>query len=69
MLSNLRAEMTRHGVTAGDLARATGRTDRCIRDKISQKRDFTFSEALTIRETLFPGLALEYLFASDGAAE
>ena len=69
MHSNLRAEMTRHGVTAGDLARVTSRTDRCIRDKISQKRDFTFREALTIRDNLFPGLSLEYLFASSDAAE
>lgn len=69
MLSNLRAEMTRHGVTAGDLARVTGRTDRCIRDKISEKRDFTFPEVLAIRDNLFPGLSLEYLFANNGVAE
>lgn len=39
MLTNLRAEMTRYGVTASDIARATGKTDRSIRDKISGKRD------------------------------
>lgn len=65
MLSNLRAEMTRYGVSALDFARVTGKTDRSIRDKISGKRDFTLPESAAIRDAFFPGLTLEYLFASE----
>lgn len=50
MLSNLRAEMTRYGVTASDIAREIGKTDRSIRDKISGKRDFTLPESAAIRD-------------------
>ncbi len=63
MMENLRAEMIRYGVSALDIARVTGKTDRSIRDKISGKRDFTMSEGTTIRDHFFPGLSLEYLFA------
>ena len=66
MLDNLRAEMTRHGITASDIARVVGKTDRSIRDKISEKRDFTLPESAAIRDELFPGLSLEYLFARGG---
>lgn len=63
MLDNLRAEMARYGVSALDLAKVTGKTDRSIRDKISGKRDFTLPESAAIRDSFFPGLSLEYLFA------
>lgn len=68
MLSNLRAEMTRYGVTASDIAREIGKTDRSIRDKISGKRDFTLPESAAIRDAFFPGLSLEYLFARSSAS-
>lgn len=68
MLSNLRAEMARYGVTASDIARVTGKTDRSIRDKISGKRDFTLPESVAIRDAFFPVLSLEYLFARSSAS-
>ena len=61
MLVNLKAEMTRYGVTAVDIAKVTGKTD-----KISGKRDFTLSESAAIRDAFFPGLKLEYLFSRSG---
>lgn len=66
MLVNLKAEMTRYGVTAVDIAKVTGKTDRSIRDKISGKRDFTLPESAAIRDAFFPGLKLEYLFSRSG---
>lgn len=69
MLSNLRTEMIRCGVTLTDLARVTGKTDRCMRDKVSGKRNFTFPECTTIRDAFFQKLSLEYLFAQSDAAE
>lgn len=62
MLSNLRAEMARYGVSVSDIATVTGKTDRSVRDKINGKRDFTLPESAAIRDSFFPGMSLEYLF-------
>lgn len=69
MLANLKAEMARYGISTLDIAKVAQRTNKSIRDKISGKTDFTMPEGLAIRNALFPGLSLEYLFASEDAAE
>lgn len=66
MLNNLRAEMARFDVTPADIAREIGKSDRCVRDKISGKTDVSIPEAMEIRDKFFPGLSLEYLFAKAG---
>lgn len=63
MLSNLRAEMARFNVSPADIAKEIGKSDRCVRDKISGKTDVSVPEAMGIRDRFFPGLSLEYLFA------
>ena len=63
MLSNLRAEMARFDVSPADIAKEIGKSDRCVRDKISGKTDVSIPEAMDIRDRFFPGLSLEYLFA------
>ncbi|MEZ3496092.1 MAG: XRE family transcriptional regulator [Lachnospiraceae bacterium] len=65
MLRNLKAEISRNGVSYFDIATAINKTDRCIRDKLNEKYEFTLSEATKIRNKFFPGMTLEYLFASD----
>ena len=62
MFCNLRAEMARRGITSSDLAKATHKTERCMRDKLAGRSEFTLPEIISIRKTFFSGLALEYLF-------
>lgn len=48
-----------------DLKNLLGCSDRTVTNKLTGETDFTIPEALKIRETFFPGLRLEYLFAAD----
>ena len=63
MARNLKAEMVRYGVRNEDIRQTIRKTDRCVRDKISGRAEFTLSEATKIRDAFFNGLTLEYLFA------
>ena len=62
MYPNLEAEMVRNGIKNEDLAKAIERDERTIRNKKSGTTEFTFNEALVIRNKFFPVHALEYLF-------
>lgn len=63
-MKNLLAEMTRYGVTISDIRQAISCADSTARSK-TDKGTFTIGEAMKIRDTFFPGLRLEYLFAND----
>lgn len=63
MLSNLKAEMARTGVSVDDVAAETGKSCRTIRNRIKGKVKFPIDEAMDIRDKFFPGMDLEYLFA------
>lgn len=63
MFKNLKAEMGRNSIKAKDLARALNVREATISFKMNGKSDFTFSEAKQIKETFFPNLDIEYLFA------
>lgn len=65
MLMNLKVEMVRHNVTISMMMQSIGRTDKTTRDKINGKSGFLVSEALKIRNDLFPGMDIEYLFAQS----
>lgn len=65
MFPNLKAEMVRNNITSLDLAKATRRTTRSINDKIAGRSEFTLNEALSIRNDIFPGMTVEYLFAKE----
>lgn len=65
MLRNLNAEIARYGYNATDIANAIKVSDRTARTKISGESEFTFPEAMTIRDKLFPAIKLEYLFKDD----
>ena len=62
MLRNLKAEMVRANVKADDLAALIGVKRKTIDNKIAQRSDFSFAEAVSIRDAYFPDAQLEYLF-------
>lgn len=63
-MSNLEAEMKRFGVTNADMQNLLGVSERTVRNKLSGETDFTYPEALKIRDTFFPSFRMEYLFAT-----
>jgi DNA-binding XRE family transcriptional regulator len=62
MFPNLDAEMARMGVTKKDLSQLLGVRYATLIDKTNGKSRFTLDEALEIRNSLFPGCTVEYLF-------
>lgn len=69
MLRNLKAEMARNGVSTEMIMTVLGKSDKTTRDKINGKSGLYLSEALKIRDTLFPGLSLEYLFSQADSVQ
>lgn len=65
MFPNLNAEMARANMTALDLAKATHKTIRSVRDKMTGRSEFTLNEIFVIRNELFPGMSIEYLFSKE----
>ena len=62
MLRNMKAEMIRNHVTAKMVMEVIGKSDKTTRSKINGKSPLHFNEAIKIRDTLFPGMDIEYLF-------
>ena len=62
MYNNLRAEMARKSVLGKDIAKALGTRQATISSRLTGKTEFTFKEALVIRDTFFPHQKMEYLF-------
>lgn len=69
MLLNLKAEMARRSLTNEDIHKVIGKTTKTVQEKIKGNVPITFPEAIAIRDALFPGLTLEYLFAQDTTQE
>lgn len=65
MLHNLQAEIARKRIPQVELANCIDVSDRTIRKKITGESAFTFPEAQMIRDTFFPDLELDYLFAKE----
>lgn len=63
MLLNLIGEMKKAKITQSDLAELLKKTKNIICLKINGKSDFKASEMFLIKDTFFPELSLEYLFA------
>ena len=64
MLHNLRAEMARNGIQKKEMAEAISITEKTLFNKIYGHTQFTAREMLAIKDTFFPDMDLEYLFAS-----
>lgn len=63
-MRNLSAEMARYGVKNADIQKLLSCTDKTVRNKIDGVTEFSVAEALKIRDVFFPGLRVEYLFAT-----
>ena len=63
-MRNLSAEMARYGVRNADIQNLLSCTDKTVRNKIDGVTEFSVAEALKIRDAFFPGLRIEYLFAT-----
>lgn len=64
-MRNLLAEMTRYGISNNDIQALLECSERTVRNKLCGETAFTFPEAVKIRNHLFPGFRLEYLFANE----
>ena len=64
-MKNLKAEMQRNGLTVWDIVETIGCSEKTARNKINGETDFTYPEAVKVRNRLFPGLRMEYLFHPD----
>lgn len=67
MLLNLKAEMARHRISVADIAGVVGRSYKSAQDKINGRTMFSVPEAMAVRDEIFPGLSLEYLFENERA--
>lgn len=65
-MDNLKAEMQRNGLTVRDIMRTIGCSEKTARNKINCETDFTYPEAEEVRNRLFPGMRMEYLFHQPG---
>ena len=63
MYDNLRAEMAREHIGNTEIAKAINKNDKTVRNKMHGITLWLFDEAVKIRDTYFPTLKLEYLFA------
>lgn len=62
MYQNLRAEITRKGMTIKNVAEEIGITYPTLLSKMKGVHEFTYREVKAIRDCLNPSLDLEYLF-------
>lgn len=62
---NLRAEMGREKISIASIANLIGKTRDTVSNKIDGDTNFTIEEAQLIRDSYFPGMTLEYLFAKE----
>lgn len=69
-MRNLSAEMARFGVSNAMLQSAIGCSSmKTVINKLNESTEFTIDEAFRIRDELFPGLRLEYLFQRDSVQQ
>lgn len=64
-MRNLSAEMARFGVSNADLQDLLCCASKTISNKLADTTEFSVSEAMKIRDKFFPGMRLEYLFATE----
>jgi hypothetical protein len=62
--SNLKAEMARDDICIKDLMEVTGKSRSSVSNNLNGKGCFSVEESIAIRNTLFPKLSIDYLFAS-----
>lgn len=64
-MTNLRIEMLRRGISVRAVASLLKRSDAFTRKRVDGKADFTIFEAVLIRNTFFPEITIDFLFAKE----
>lgn len=64
-MRNIEIQMPKFNVTYFDLQKVLGCTEKTVRNKLNGVTDFTYGEAKKIRDSLFTGMSIEYLFDSS----
>lgn len=65
MLAYLKCEMVKRRITNRKIAEVIGVCENTARKKISGQTKFQVPEAIKLRDTLFPDMSIEALFAVD----
>ena len=65
---NLKAEMTRHGITVSELAAVWNTTERTVTNRLNGTTEITFAQCRAARDSLFPGMTIDYLFNTEPIA-
>lgn len=65
---NLSAEMRRFGISQEELASRIGRTPETVSRWMTGKNPISVKDAFKVKETCFPTLAVDYLFADEPIA-
>ncbi len=66
MYRNLEAELARNGISRADIAKALNVAIPTVSDKLNSTNRLKLGEAFAIRDTFFPGMAIDYLFEKSG---
>jgi hypothetical protein len=65
MYANLKAEMARRNIEIPVLMRITGKSRAAVSNYLNGRGSFSVTEAIQIRDELFPGLTIDYLFSRE----
>jgi transcriptional regulator with XRE-family HTH domain len=65
MYRNLEAELARKGISRADIAKALGIAIATVSEKLNNTSRMKLGEAMAIRDTFFPDMTMDYLFAKD----
>lgn len=65
LFPNLQAEMARNGIVVSNIAKVIHKTDKSARSKINGMGEFSLGEVVSIRDQLFPGMKLDFLFERE----
>lgn len=68
-MRNLEQAMKRFGVTVYDLQETMNCSEKTVRNKMNGITDFSYSEVKKIRDNLFPGMSIEFLFKDDSQSQ
>lgn len=64
-MKNLAAEMARFGISNADIQAILSCSRNTVINKLNDTTEFSVSEAIKIRDALFPGMRIEYLFSAS----
>ena len=69
MYKNLTQEMRKHGITQSEVAKSASMAESSLSECLSGRMKFKLDQAIAIRDTFFPGMNLDYLFANTKKEE